>query len=251
MANVETDIEAILHAQDADNAFAAFSRSVGRYGYDNACYTLLTDHPSIGQEAFHGLQTSYPKDWIKFYVEQNYQQDDPVWLRLLDRPIPFFWQDAVEEFRRDNAASSNTLDRAVRVMNEAADSGVTDGIGISFVSKAGEIAGIGISKERAEQKKNYRDLSEIFLISTTLHDKIQSAHIGKMLPHLTPREIDVLSWAAEGLDDYQTSEKLGIRHATVRFHWNGLFKKMGVQNRTAAVVKAIRHGIISPQRLGP
>ncbi len=58
------------------------------------------------------------------------------------------------------------------------------------------------------------------------------------------RRREILAMAAEGLLDKQIGERLGISESTVRNHWQNLFQKLGAANRTEAVTRAIRQGLI-------
>ena len=59
---------------------------------------------------------------------------------------------------------------------------------------------------------------------------------------LTPRERDVLELLAEGRSNDEVALALDIRTTTVRFHVRALLSKLGAENRTAAVVRAVRLG---------
>jgi DNA-binding CsgD family transcriptional regulator len=61
---------------------------------------------------------------------------------------------------------------------------------------------------------------------------------------LTPRQIEVLALAADGLNGPDIARKLLISRATVRSHLANIYEKLGVGNRGAAVAKAIRLGVI-------
>jgi DNA-binding CsgD family transcriptional regulator len=61
---------------------------------------------------------------------------------------------------------------------------------------------------------------------------------------LTPREIEVLSLAADGLRGRDLARELFISPATVRTHLTNIYEKLGVGNRAAAVAKAMRLGVI-------
>lgn len=67
---------------------------------------------------------------------------------------------------------------------------------------------------------------------------------------LTFREREILLWAAEGKSDPVIAEILGISHSTVRFHIKNIFRKFEVNERTLAVVKAIKMRLISPSYIG-
>jgi DNA-binding NarL/FixJ family response regulator len=62
---------------------------------------------------------------------------------------------------------------------------------------------------------------------------------------LTRREIEVLSLVAEGLSNKGIAQRLTISEHTVKFHLNAVMGKLGVQSRTAAVVRATRLGLIA------
>ena len=61
---------------------------------------------------------------------------------------------------------------------------------------------------------------------------------------LSPRENTVLQLIADGQSNKQIASTLGISENTVKFHSNSLMKKLGVQSRTEAVVRAARLGVL-------
>ena len=62
---------------------------------------------------------------------------------------------------------------------------------------------------------------------------------------LTPREIQVLELLAEGRSNKAIGQGLGISDQTVKFHVAAIAGKLGAVNRTDAVRRAIRRGIVS------
>ena len=62
---------------------------------------------------------------------------------------------------------------------------------------------------------------------------------------LTPRERDVLELLAEGLSNRAIAATLAISEHTVKFHVSSIFAKLGAENRTAAVRRAVRLGLIT------
>jgi DNA-binding NarL/FixJ family response regulator len=57
---------------------------------------------------------------------------------------------------------------------------------------------------------------------------------------LSPRELQVLEMAAEGLTNHQMATKLEITVHAVKFHLASIYRKLGVANRTEAAVKFLR-----------
>jgi two-component system NarL family response regulator len=64
---------------------------------------------------------------------------------------------------------------------------------------------------------------------------------------LSRREHEVLTCIASGMTNKEIAEELGITESTVKAHVNKLLAKLGVTDRTKALVVAVRRGLV---RLG-
>ena len=62
---------------------------------------------------------------------------------------------------------------------------------------------------------------------------------------LTSREVQVLELLAEGLANKAIAARLGISDQTVKFHVASISGKLGAVNRTDAVRRAVRRGLIT------
>lgn len=61
---------------------------------------------------------------------------------------------------------------------------------------------------------------------------------------LTERELEVLQQICMGLSNREIAEKLYISEKTVRNHLTNIFQKLGVSDRTQAVLFAIKHNLV-------
>lgn len=61
---------------------------------------------------------------------------------------------------------------------------------------------------------------------------------------LTPREQQVAQLLADGLTNKEIGRRLDVTEHTVKFHINGILRKLGVSTRTEAVVQAARLGLV-------
>ena len=83
--------------------------------------------------------------------------------------------------------------------------------------------------------------SDAFLLATGT-----AADDGEIAPEpLTPREIEVLELLAEGLPNKSIAARLGISADTVKFHIRSITGKLGAANRTDAVRRAVRRGLVT------
>jgi DNA-binding NarL/FixJ family response regulator len=76
-----------------------------------------------------------------------------------------------------------------------------------------------------------------------LRDTDTDASIGAII-HLTGRELEVLRLLARGYTNKQIADELAIAEETIKTHLMRIFRRLGVGNRTDAVVTALRAGIV-------
>jgi two-component system nitrate/nitrite response regulator NarL len=63
-------------------------------------------------------------------------------------------------------------------------------------------------------------------------------------PQLSPRELEILSLAAEGKATAEIAAALHLSAATVKTHLQKIYDRLGVNDRTSAVVVALRRGLL-------
>jgi hypothetical protein len=141
MKDLERYIERIAASQTTEEAFDHFCAAMRERGYDRIAFSLVNDHPSLGLLSQHGLATSYPEDWMKHYAQHNFSSIDPVTRQVLTKRTPFFWSDVTSRLDR--------LSQPHQMMDQAADAGLGDGIGISL---RGDVMAEGnVSAESSEK----------------------------------------------------------------------------------------------------
>ena len=63
---------------------------------------------------------------------------------------------------------------------------------------------------------------------------------------LTPRELEVLRLITDGLRNREIAERLVISEKTVGNHISNIFAKLQVTDRSQAIVRALRDGLVEP-----
>jgi NarL family two-component system response regulator LiaR len=62
---------------------------------------------------------------------------------------------------------------------------------------------------------------------------------------LTPREMEILRFVAQGMENPEIAEKLVISEATVRTHVSNIMSKLHLASRTQVALFALREGLAS------
>lgn len=66
---------------------------------------------------------------------------------------------------------------------------------------------------------------------------------------LTPREVEVLRQLALGLANKEIAQALSISEETVKSHVGNIFGKLQVENRSQAIVQALKRGLVKLEEL--
>lgn len=80
--------------------------------------------------------------------------------------------------------------------------------------------------------------------TTTRPDPTKQALLG----YLTSREKEVLALLTEGITYKGVADKLVISETTVKTHVNNIFQKLQVNDRTQAVLYALKYGLVEPKQ---
>ena len=78
--------------------------------------------------------------------------------------------------------------------------------------------------------------------ASVLRNRAMSGDVA--IEQLTAREQEVLAHVAQGMSNKAIAEALGISDQTVKFHVVAVIGKLGASNRTDAVRRAIRRGLV-------
>ena len=239
---IEEYIEATNNAETPEELFKIFLGELECLGLDRVIYSYMTDSPFLKKNAQHGVVRNYPDDWMKYYGENNYITYDPVYRAAFISRKPFTWN----ELERKNELKP----KQAQVMREAREAGLRDGIAMSIQGPSGEIVGIGMASSMGGVDSCKNALSKIYMLVNQFHF-CHSDMVMEDVPlaincaqQLTPRERDVLLWCGQNKSSSDIATILNISEKTVEFHLAKIYKKLGVNGKILAVLKASHLGMI-------
>ena len=239
-------IERWSGAENLEGAFAVYASVSAEYGFDQINYFDMTGYvgrdPDEQPVAYSEKNFwTFDKAWFDYYVDRAYGPHDPVfpWLRAARHP--FKWDDA--------SRSSDLTGQQSRVMREAKEAGLNDGFSIPLCGPNGQLSALCVAAS-ARDALLYPGFQICSLLGQHFHNlgmELEGeANRGLPGTPLTQREREVLLWCARGKSNWAIGEILGISAHGVRFHVQNINKKLDANSRIAAVVKAIRMGLIHP-----
>lgn len=238
----ESFIENINTSHSVEEMHRLFTCAMEQFGFDANVYSLITPHRSVGLSAGHGIMHNYPNDWLTYYIDNSYGRIDPVIKRAFYTTAPFTW---------DSLRSDNLDEPQKQLLDEAHEAGLRSGVGIPLYGAAGEIAGFGLSSKDNNLPLTRSTLQLLQAYAMQFHAAYIHLHADANSHEisLTSRESEVLHWLAEGKSLPDIAIILSISEDTVRFHVKAIYQKLGANQRIAAVLTAIRHGILNPYRV--
>lgn len=232
-------IQEIKLAKKPDELMAVLAKVGAQFGFDKACAIASIPQTHHDFERYSYAER-WPAGWHERYLERQYLDGDPVIKRLRSSNQPFAWH----EIEVDRSKDRN----AFTIMNEATEFDLRAGFNIPIHSLKGQLATVVLAGERFELA--WEDRPAVLLIAIYAHDKmreimgVRPLHPNQQRP-LTPREIEVLKWTAEGKTSQDIADILSVSLPTVQSHITNLCRKLDVVTRAQATARAVRWGILS------
>ncbi|KEQ09267.1 MAG: LuxR family transcriptional regulator [Alphaproteobacteria bacterium] len=178
--------------------------------------------------------TNLPAELIAAFDRESLLASSPVLKRLRESAVPFALDMSTVSKERGSSASEEMFGRYG--LSKGAHFPVHDGTGLR-----GSIALIG--DRTVFDIQQMMELSYLFIHVYEALGQIRSLTM-RAADTLSDREVDCLNWTAAGKTSAEIAEILGLSEHTVNHYLNRAAKKLDTVNRTQAVAKALRTGLI-------
>lgn len=243
-------------AETIEDLTDRFQEIVCGYGFSSFSLADITKY-DVGIFSIDTDKTG----WLDFYRKNNFVLIDPNIDMLRKANSIFTWNEASEN------TAGNKNDKLM-IQNLAYDFGFREGIIIPihyvdpFGRRRSAVCTLFWRGDLAEFERVMRERrAEVEIVAGYWARKFveKIAREGRKFAknsdvtynsdprsQLTPREIDVLTWAAQGKTSSETATILGISTETVNHHLKYAISKMKVSNKVQAVAHAIYNNLIHP-----
>lgn len=220
---------AFANVTSAKEAFAVTCTLARQLGFEHVIHAPVRNHPDATK---NWAATSYPPSWQEVYIAKGYLSRNPVRQRAAISSVPFLWS----ELRKTLPKSAQEL------FEDCQASGMKDGYVVPVHGAWGQAAAIGFACQSLEAAAN-PGRTGLQLLAYKLHHLFDQVSTPRSI-QLTPRERQILIRLAEGKQNPDIADMLKISENSVEWHLKNIYRKLEVNTRTAAVIKAIQLGTL-------
>ncbi|MCE4555824.1 helix-turn-helix transcriptional regulator [Roseateles cellulosilyticus] len=182
-----------------------------------------------------------PAGHAEAYKDLGETLRDPVFDRLMAQPLPVVYDQA-----------TYTTAGVGELWETQAPYGYKTGIAVKLQLGAGDKQFLlGVDREEplpelgAGLTQLIGGLQLLAVHAMTAADRLLGRRLDvAALPKLTKRELDVLSWTAQGKTAWEVSVILGMSEKTVNFHLGNVMRKLEVNSKHQAVLKCMSAGLL-------
>jgi DNA-binding CsgD family transcriptional regulator len=181
-----------------------------------------------------------PEGYLEAATDRDDALRDPVVDHLMTRTVPVVYSQATY------------VDAGVGELWEIqAPYGYKTGIAVKLHLPGDKHFVLGVDREEplpepgGELMHLVGGLQLLGVHALTAADRLLSPRLNKGdLPKLTKRELDVLSWTAQGKTAWEVSVILAMSEKTVNFHLGNAMRKLDVSSKHQAVLKCVAASLL-------
>lgn len=215
--------------------FVKVQEAARALGFEYCAYGFRAPLPLANPKMI--MLNNYPAEWRARYEQRQYLSIDPTVAHGRRSRLPVVWSDKL--FADAPALWDEARENGLRVGWAQSTLNANGAAGMLTLARTHEVLG--------ESELQAVDARLRWLAQVT-HTAMSQALVRKLglgtQCYLTDREIEVLKWTADGKTSSEISTILSISDHTVNFHVKNAISKLGVANKTAAVVQAAVLGML-------
>ncbi|EEB83521.1 transcription regulator, LuxR family, putative [Roseobacter sp. GAI101] len=193
---------------------------------------------TYGETTFPGIQFGMPTAFKESYIKEQLYLDNPLPRLAMSRPDPFYWSDAQD--------LDDLQPAEIAYLDKLKEAGIWPGIAFQVFGPESRNAAVGMCFEPGAPRLSPDALLELQLASQCAHQRFCALTDGPKSPYarLSPRELEVLRWIAQGKSNSVMADIMGISRHTVDTITRRMFEKLEVTDRTRAAVRGISAGLL-------
>jgi DNA-binding CsgD family transcriptional regulator len=228
----------VLKAKDRDEFREEIIRFAQRLGFDTVAALTVVERGAAGTEFISVDNT--PQEFANTFRDSVLMRRDPVMQHCRKQSVPIIWDQ-----------QTYTGQGVGELWEEQAQYGYNTGIAMALHLPEGRHFVLGVDRDQplpGDADELQRLVADLQLFAVHAQEAALRLLLPEQLqpekPALTPRELEALYWTMEGKTAWEVGAILGISERTAVLHVNNAMHKLGCVSKHAAVLKALRLGLI-------
>lgn len=232
----KTQTQKILGTTTEASLVDALSKVASELGFDHFSVYLRLPLPVTRPTVV--ILDNYPQAWRDHYWKRGYDAVDPILVHGHQSIVPVIWYDHAYEHPSKN------------FWQDASDHGLQSGFSHPAHGPGGirSVLSLGCTHQRIDSNELRTQSFQLSWLAHATNQSMSNLLKARLVPHgnnrLTPRELEVLRWTADGKTASEVGSIMAISERTVNFHVGNSLIKLDSTNKTAAVIKAAMLGLL-------
>lgn len=231
----------LLDASTLEEVWDIHVNKMAEYGFTRLLYGFTRYYSGSSYGDLDDVLTlsNHSKEYLDEYVGKKMFMHGPVLRNLVGLSGGFSWARVAEMAR---AGRLSDVEKKVWEFNKRM--GVTAGYSLAFegistraVGAIGMAARPGMTQEEVDWIWE-RDGADIILMNRVMHLKTSQMPFPGQRRPLTPRQVEVLEWVADGKTMQDIAQIVGLKVATIEKHLKLAREALDVETTAQAVAKA-------------
>lgn len=229
---------AVLKAENREEFRDEVVRFAQRLGFDTVAAITVIEHGVAGTDFISVDNT--PQAYSNAFRDTVVMRRDPVMQHCRKQSVPIIWDQ-----------QTYTGQGLGELWEEQAQFGYSTGIAMALHMPEGRHFVLGVDRDKplpSDAGELQRVVADLQLFAVHAQEAALRLLVPEPMqpekPALTPRELEALHWTMEGKTAWEVGAILGISERTAVLHVNNAMHKLGCVSKHAAVLKALRLGLI-------
>ena len=228
----------VLEAKDREEFREELVRFANNLGFNTVAALTVLERGVAGTDFISVDNT--PKAFTDAFRDNGRGRRDPVMQHCRKQSVPIIWNQ-----------DTYTGQGLGELWELQAQFGYNTGIAMALHMPEGRHFVLGVDRDQP-LRSNTGELQRVVADLQLFAVHAQEAAVRLLVPEqqqpekpaLTPRELEALHWTMEGKTAWEVGAILGISERTAVLHVNNAMHKLGCVSKHAAVLKALRLGLI-------
>jgi LuxR family transcriptional regulator, activator of conjugal transfer of Ti plasmids len=240
--NIQQVLPLFKRAEEIKELSKVLGFYLGGLGIQSYAFTYYDLYPSSQRPIRYSYVSPALDIWHQHFIASQYEDVDQTLKFAKKRIEPIFWD--VHEQVKDTQHP-----KEARLRKESIEYGINKGVLIPIHGPEDDFSTL-VLHQRAEEtwlEEHPEYVQEAFLAGYYYYGRlveILPSHPKANKFKLTKREIQCLELCAKGYLAREIAKVLHITERTANYHIQNLNKKMGVNNKYQAILRAQKEGII-------